>query len=86
MMRLCIAARRRVIRKTEAGLPPRNNIRMTKTTILAAAILLCLHAGITQAQDAPDGSDDADTLDAISVVGTGQTRQVQALGKADLSR
>lgn len=86
MLRLCIAARRRVIRTTKAALPPRNNPVMTKTTILAAAILLCLHAGITQAQDAPDGSEDADALDAISVVGTGQTRQVQALGKDDLAR
>lgn len=59
---------------------------MTKTTILAASILLCLHAGVAAAQDAPDGADDAGSLDEISVVGTGQTRQVQALGKEDLSR
>ncbi|MGO1001515.1 TonB-dependent receptor [Lysobacter sp. CA196] len=30
--------------------------------------------------------DDATTLDAVSVVGTGQTRQVQSLGKQDLQR
>ncbi len=59
---------------------------MNKTTILAASILLCLHAGLTHAQEAPDGSADADMLDEISVVGTGQTRQVQALGKDDLAR
>ena len=33
-----------------------------------------------------DPDRDATTLDAVSVVGTGQTRQVQALGKADLQR
>ena len=61
---------------------------MTKTTILAASILLCLHAGAASAQTAPDGGDDNDasTLDTISVVGTGQTRQVQSLGKDDLAR
>lgn len=60
-----------------------------KTTILAASILLCLQAGHVHAQTvpAPDGSaDDASTLDAISVVGTGQTRQVQSLGREDLAR
>ena len=67
---------------------PRITISMTKTTILAASILLCLHAGTASAQTAPDGSDDNDasTLDTISVVGTGQTRQVQSLGKDDLAR
>lgn len=58
-----------------------------KTTILAASILLCLQAGTSHAQSTPDGSgDDASTLDTISVVGTGQTRQVQSLGKDDLAR
>jgi iron complex outermembrane receptor protein len=67
---------------------PRITISMTKTTILAASILLCLHAGAASAQTAPDGGDDAEasTLDTISVVGTGQTRQVQSLGKDDLAR
>ncbi len=61
---------------------------MTKTTILAASILLCLYAGAASAQSAPDGSDseDASALDTISVVGTGQTRQVQSLGREDLAR
>ena len=68
----------------------------TKTTILAASILLCLYAATARAEaDAaqPDAAaasaaamDDATTLDAVSVVGTGQTRQVQALGKAELQR
>ncbi|KQZ66241.1 MULTISPECIES: TonB-dependent receptor [unclassified Lysobacter] len=68
----------------------------TKTTILAASILLCLYAATAHAEaDASQPAavaasaaamDDATTLDAVSVVGTGQTRQVQALGKADLQR
>ncbi|ALN56702.1 TonB-dependent receptor [Lysobacter enzymogenes] len=69
----------------------------TKTTLLAASILLCLHAGATFAAEAPaadaapadavaDTGRDATTLDAVSVVGTGQTRQVQALGRAELQR
>ncbi|MBT2747101.1 MULTISPECIES: TonB-dependent receptor [unclassified Lysobacter] len=76
----------------------------TKTTLLAASILLCLHAGnglaAELAPNTPDASAadagaatgtadaarDATTLDVVSVVGTGQTRQVQALGKADLQR
>ena len=67
----------------------------TKTTILAASILLCLYAASARAEaDAaqPDASaataamDDATTLDAVSVVGTGQTRQVQSLGRAELQR
>ncbi|RDZ27720.1 TonB-dependent receptor [Lysobacter silvisoli] len=69
----------------------------TKTTILAASILLCLYAGAVRAESPaeapaaqPDASasaaDDATTLDAVSVVGTGQTRQVQALGLAELQR
>ncbi|MGH8082545.1 MAG: TonB-dependent receptor, partial [Lysobacter sp.] len=72
----------------------------TKTTLLAASILFCLYAGdtfaaeVTASADAAsattaataDAGKDATTLDAVSVVGTGQTRQVQALGKADLQR
>ncbi|MEI2428759.1 TonB-dependent receptor [Lysobacter yananisis] len=69
----------------------------TKTTLLAASILLCLHAGATFAAEASaadaapadaaaDAGRDATTLDAVSVVGTGQTRQVQALGRAELQR
>jgi iron complex outermembrane receptor protein len=74
----------------------------TKTTLLAASILFCLYAGNGRAAEAAspanaaesaaatgasaDAGKDATTLDAVSVVGTGQTRQVQALGKADLQR
>ncbi|MEI2454257.1 TonB-dependent receptor [Lysobacter firmicutimachus] len=71
----------------------------TKTTLLAASILLCLYAGRGQAAEAAPlpaaaadsgaaaaPADDATTLDAVSVVGTGQTRQVQALGRAELQR
>lgn len=61
----------------------------TKTTLLAASILLCLHAGYGHAAEAAataEAGKDATTLDTVSVVGTGQTRQVQALGKADLQR
>lgn len=72
----------------------------TKTTLLAASILFCLYAGnslaaetaTTAAVDPATAAvgagavDDATTLDAVSVVGTGQTRQVQSLGKQDLQR
>lgn len=86
----------------------------TKTTILAASILLCLYAAPSRAVEpapaeaavetasaeagatgttsasaadtADAGSRDATTLDAVSVVGTGQTRQVQSLGHQDLQR
>lgn len=63
-----------------------------KTTILAALILLCLPVAVARADDATtaaanlDNADVATTLDAISVVGTGQTRQVQALGIRELQR
>ncbi|ALN61873.1 tonB-dependent Receptor Plug domain protein [Lysobacter antibioticus] len=73
----------------------------TKTTLLAASILCCLYAGNSLAAEAATPAsaadpataavaagalDDATTLDAVSVVGTGQTRQVQSLGKQDLQR
>ncbi|MGJ7904338.1 TonB-dependent receptor [Lysobacter sp. 1R34A] len=74
----------------------------TKTTLLAASILFCLYAGNSLAAETAASSatavdpataavgagavDDATTLDAVSVVGTGQTRQVQSLGKQDLQR
>lgn len=73
----------------------------TKTTLLAASILFCLCAGNSLAAEtgtaaasadpataavAAGALDDATTLDAVSVVGTGQTRQVQSLGKQDLQR
>lgn len=71
----------------------------TKTTILAASILLCLHAGMANAEavsneaqtlagaaGATAAGDDATTLDTISVVGTGQTRQVQSIGAVELER
>ncbi len=68
----------------------------TKTTILAASILLCLASGAAHAQAASDDAGradatdrnegDATTLDAISVVGTGSTRQVQSLAAQELRR
>lgn len=69
---------------------------MLKMTILAASVALCLHALPAHAAMPADvpatdaGSDavagDSNTLDRISVIGTGQTRQVQMVGKAELER
>ncbi|RNF81850.1 TonB-dependent receptor family protein [Montanilutibacter psychrotolerans] len=70
----------------------------TKTTILAASILLCLHAGVAYAGEgeetlteanaggAMEGGGQAAVIDTISVVGVGQTRQVQSLGGPELQR
>lgn len=69
----------------------------TKITMLAASIILCLHAGTARAETPVDeagasmagtaaAAEGATTLDAISVVGTGQTRQVQSLGAPELQR
>lgn len=74
---------------------------MTKKTMtLAVSAALCLYAGTAAAETESTGDstvladatvsvaayDDATTLDSVSVVGTGQTRQVQSLGMGELQR
>jgi iron complex outermembrane receptor protein len=58
-----------------------------QTRTLSLAVALALSAVNVHAQDAsiptPDGSDSAQTLDAVSVIGAGETRQVQRITEID---
>lgn len=70
---------------------------MFNKTLLAASIAALVHAvpatastdvdtGLAAATEASAALDDAGTLDRISVIGSGQTRQVQMVGRAELDR